>query len=84
MKIIWHSQAWEDYLYWQNTNKIKLKRINEIIKSSTRTPFEGIGNPEPLKHGLQGYWSRRIDSEHRLIYTIQEDELIIISCRFHY
>jgi toxin YoeB len=84
MKLIWHSQAWDDYLYWQKTDKNKLKRINELIKSAIRTPFEGIGNPEPLKHGLQGFWSRRIDSEHRLVYTIQEDDLIIISCRYHY
>jgi toxin YoeB len=84
MKIIWHLQGWEDYLYWQKTDKSKLKRINELIKSTTRTPFEGIGNPESLKHGLQGYWSRRIDSEHRLVYTVLEDNLIIISCRYHY
>lgn len=84
MKLVWHQQAWDDYLNWQITNKIKLKRINELIKSVTRTPFEGIGNPEPLKHGLQGYWSRRIDSEHRLVYTIQDEDLIIISCKFHY
>ncbi|MFV7235789.1 MULTISPECIES: Txe/YoeB family addiction module toxin [Flavobacterium] len=84
MKIIWHSQAWDDYLYWQKTDKSKLKRINELIKSTTRTPFEGIGNPEPLKHELQGYWSRRIDSEHRLVYTIKEEDLIIITCKYHY
>lgn len=79
MKIIWHSQAWDDYLYWQKTDKSKLKRINELIKSTAETPFEGIGNPESLKHELQGYWSRRIDSEHRLAYTIIEDNLIIIA-----
>ncbi|MFV5702559.1 Txe/YoeB family addiction module toxin [Flavobacterium sp. XS2P12] len=84
MKIIWHSQAWDDYLYWQKTDKSKLKRINELIKSTTRTPFEGIGNPEPLKHELLGYWSRRIDSEHRLVYTIKEEDLIIITCKYHY
>nr|WP_314897344.1 Txe/YoeB family addiction module toxin [uncultured Flavobacterium sp.] len=84
MKIIWHSQAWDNYLYWQKTDKSKLKRINELIKSTTRTPFEGIGNPEPLKHELQGYWSRRIDSEHRLVYTIKEEDLIIITCKYHY
>lgn len=84
MKIIWHSQAWDDYLYWQKTDKSKLKRINELIKSTARTPFEGIGNPESLKLELQGYWSRRIDSEHRLVYTIIEDNLIIIASKYHY
>ncbi len=82
--ITWQLQAWDDYLYWQKTDKSKLKRINELIKVAIRTPFEGIGNPEPLKHALQGYWSRRIDSEHRLVYTIIEDDLVIISCRYHY
>jgi len=82
--ITWQLQAWEDYLYWQKTDKSKLKRINELIKATIRTPFEGIGNPEPLKHALQGYWSRRIDSEHKLVYTIIEEDLIIISCRYHY
>ncbi|MFE3869472.1 Txe/YoeB family addiction module toxin [Flavobacterium sp. LS2P90] len=84
MKIIWQSQAWDDYLFWQKTDKSKLKRINELIKSTTRTPFEGIGNPEPLKHDLQGYWSRRIDSEHRLVYTLIAEDLIIIACKYHY
>ncbi len=84
MKLSWHSQAWEDYLYWQKTDKTKLKRINDLIKAAIRNPLEGIGNPEPLKHALQGYLSRRIDGEHRLVYTIQEEELIIVSCRYHY
>lgn len=84
MRIIWTPTGWEDYLYWQKTDKKKLKRINELIKSCVRTPFEGIGSPESLKHELQGYWSRRIDSEHRLVYTIVEDDLEIISCRYHY
>lgn len=84
MKILWEAEAWEQYLYWQNTDKSKLKRINELIKSATRTPFEGLGNPEPLKHQLAGFWSRKIDSEHRLVYTIQDENLIIASCRYHY
>ncbi len=84
MKINWEINAWEQYLYWQSTDKSKLKRINELIKSTLRTPFEGIGNPEPLKHQLAGFWSRKIDSEHRLIYTIQDDNLIIAFCRYHY
>jgi len=84
MKILWETSAWEQYLYWLNTDKSKLKRINELIKSATRTPFEGLGNPEPLKHQLAGFWSRKIDSEHRLVYTIQDENLIIASCRYHY
>jgi toxin YoeB len=84
MKIAWTTSAWDDYLYWQQTDKKKLKRINELVKQSIRTPYEGIGNPEPLKHELQGYWSRRIDGEHRLVYAWIETELEIIACRYHY
>ena len=84
MKITWTLTAWEDYLYWQSIDKSKLKRINELIKAITREPFKGIGNPEALKHDLQGFWSRRIDSEHRLVYLIQENTLCIIACRYHY
>lgn len=84
MRIIWTPTAWQDYLFWQKTDKQKLKRINELIKVCIWTPFEGIGNPEALKHDLQGYWSRRIDSEHRLVYTIIEDDLEIVACRYHY
>jgi len=84
MRLVWTATSWNDYLYWQKTDKKKLKRINELIKQCLRTPFEGIGNPEPLKHELQGYWSRRIDSEHRLVYQSTETELEIIACRYHY
>lgn len=84
MRIIWTSAAWKDYLYWQSTDKKKLKRNNELIKATLREPFDGIGNPEPLKHDLQGYWSRRVDSEHRLVYSFKNDELEIIACRYHY
>lgn len=84
MRIVWTSTAWKDYLYWQSTDKKKLKRINELIKSTLREPFTGIGNPEPLKHDLQGFWSRRIDSEHRLVYSFENDNLEIIACRYHY
>ena len=84
MKITWTLTAWEDYLYWQSIDKSKLKRINELIKAITREPFKGIGNPEALKHDLQGFWSRRIDSEHRLVYQIQENTLCIIACRYNY
>ena len=84
MRLSWTLTAWNDYLYWQFTDKRKVKRINELIKQSMRTPFEGLGNPEPLKHELQGYWSRRIDREHRLVYSYTENELEIIACRYHY
>jgi toxin YoeB len=69
MRIAWTVTAWEDYLYWQTIDKQKLKRINELVKAIIRDPFKGIGNPEPLKHDLQGFWSRRIDGEHRLVYS---------------
>lgn len=84
MRLTWTTTSWNDYVNWQQTDKSKLRRINELIKSTLRTPFEGAGNPEPLKHELQGYWSRRIDSEHRLVYTIESDTLLIIACRYHY
>ncbi len=84
MKITWTPTAWDDYLFWQGNDKKKLRRINELIKATQQDPFDGIGKPEPLKHDLKGYWSRRIDGEHRLVYSIKEDELEIIACRFHY
>lgn len=84
MRIVWTSIAWKDYLYWQTTDKKKLKRINQLIKDALRTPFEGLGKPEPLKHDLKGYWSRRIDSEHRLVYSFENNTLEIIGCRYHY
>ena len=84
MKIVWTQTAWNDYLYWQNTDKQKLKRINELIKEIARDPFSGIGKPEKLKHDLQGFWSRRIDSEHRLVYSFVENEILIIACKYHY
>ena len=84
MKYIFADESWEDYLYWQNTNKKNLKRINDLLKDISRNPFTGIGKPEPLKHKYQGFWSRRIDSEHRLIYAVKENEILIAKCRFHY
>ena len=84
MKHSFVDESWEDYLYWQVTNKNNLKRINELIKDIKRTPFSGIGKPEPLKHKYSGCWSRRIDNEHRLIYQVKDDEVIILKCRFHY
>ena len=84
MKLIWSKTSWEDYLYWQKTDKKLVKRINELLKSCTRTPFEGIGKPEALKGDLQGYWSRRITAEHRLVYKYEEEQLFIAACRYHY
>jgi toxin YoeB len=80
----WQDEAWEDYLYWQIQEKKTFKRINQLIKDIDRTPFDGIGKPEPLKHEYQGYWSRRIDESNRLIYKIENDTIIITQCRTHY
>ena len=76
--------AWEDYLYWQTADRKALRRINELVKAIQREPFAGIGKPEPLRGNWSGFWSRRIDSEHRLIYMIEGDELLIAQCRYHY
>ena len=84
MKLIFAENAWEDYLYWQKTDKKLLKRINLLIREITRDPFEGIGKPEPLKHALSGYWSRRINDEHRVVYKLDHDSLLILQLRFHY
>ncbi|TRU44226.1 MAG: Txe/YoeB family addiction module toxin [Microcystis aeruginosa Ma_QC_Ch_20071001_S25] len=84
MKITFTENAWLDYLWLQYNDGKLLKRVNLLIKESLRNPFEGIGKPEPLKANLSGYWSRRINNEHRLVYAILDEELIIISCRFHY
>lgn len=84
MEILFSDEAWEDYLYWQSHDKKILKRVNELIKAIQRTPFEGVGKPEPLKHTLTGYWSRRINQEHRLVYAVQEGVLEVHQCRYHY
>jgi toxin YoeB len=84
MRIVFLDQGWEDYLYWQNTDKALLKKINSLIKEIERTPFEGNGKPEPLRHNLAGYWSRRINLEHRLVYKIDNDTIVIFQCRYHY
>ena len=84
MKIVFSANAWEDYLYWQQTDKKKLKRINKLIQEICRSPFNGIGKPEPLRHGLTGYWSRRINDEHRIVYKITENALLIAQLRYHY
>lgn len=82
--ICFHVRAWEDYLHWQTQDKKILKRINDLIKEIARTPFTGSGKPEPLNFTLKGCWSRRIDAEHRLVYSVKGDELIILQCRHHY
>ena len=84
MKIVFSSQAWDDYLHWQRTDRKVLKRINDLIKEITRTPLEGTGKPEPLRHALAGYWSRRIDDEHRLVYKVDGDAVVIAQARYHY
>ena len=84
MILIFSEEAWEDYLYWQQHDKKILKKINKLIKEIQREPFEGIGEPEPLKYNWSGYWSRRITIEHRLVYKVQDNNLMIAQCRYHY
>jgi len=84
MKLVFSENAWEDYLYWLKTDKKTLDRINKLIKETNRKPFEGIGKPEPLKHSLTGYWSRRINEEDRMVYKATDDALLIAQLRYHY
>lgn len=84
MKLIFSDEGWEDYLYWQKQDKAVVKRINELISACKRDPFVGIGKPEPLKHALAGYWSRRITDEHRMVYKAEKDALLIAQLRYHY
>jgi len=84
VKLVFSEHAWEDYLYWQRTDRRILRRINTLIKETRRVPWEGIGKPEPLQHGLSGYWSRRIDGEHRMVYKVEEDALFLAQLRHHY
>lgn len=84
MKLIWFDSAWKDYLYWQDTDKKILKKINQLIRDIQRTPYTGIGKPEPLKFELSGCWSRRITDEHRIVYRVHSDYIEIISCKLHY
>lgn len=84
LKLIWTLAAWEDYTYWQGQDRKTFKRINALIKDCLRYPFEGIGKPEPLKENLSGFWSRRIDEAHRLIYGVDGRALVVIACRYHY
>ncbi|MEM5450750.1 MULTISPECIES: Txe/YoeB family addiction module toxin [Paraburkholderia] len=81
---MWTAEAWDDYVYWQGQDRKTLKRINQLIKDTQRSPFEGIGKPEPLKENLTGFWSRRIDETNRLVYEIDRAQINIISCRYHY
>lgn len=84
MKITFSKNSWEDYVSWQQEDKKTLKRINQMIREIQRTPFQGIGKPEPLKFDLAGLWSRRIDRDHHLVYQVKQNEIIIYSCRYHY
>ncbi len=84
MKLTFSSEAWDDYLFWQKTDKQILKRINLIINDIVRSPHDGIGKPEPLKHALSGYWSRRINDEHRIVYKVLDDQVLIAQLRYHY
>ena len=84
MRLIFSDHAWNDYLYWQKSDKKILKRINLLIKDVQRSPFGGIGKPEPLKHALSGYWSRRINEEHRFVYKVNDNSILIAQLRYHY
>mgnify|MGYP003510930863 FL=1 len=84
MKLIFSAEAWEDYLHWQRQDKNVVKRINELINACKRDPFSGIGKPEPLRHALAGFWSRRITEEHRMVYKAEKDALLIAQLRYHY
>jgi len=83
-KLSFVDESWEDYLYWLKVDKKLFKRLNQLIKETLRNPFEGLGKPEPLKYKYQGCWSRKINQEHRLVYKALDNEIIILSCRFHY
>jgi toxin YoeB len=84
MNLLFAGKAWEDYLYWQQTDRKLVRKINELIKAIDREPFSGIGKPEPLRHDFAGYWSRRITGEHRLVYKVEGTQVTIIQIRFHY
>lgn len=84
MNLVFANSAWDDYLYWQSMDKKLLKRINLLIKDIKREPFKGLGEPEPLKYNWSGYWSRRINLEHRLVYKVTQTSLMIAQCRYHY
>jgi len=83
-RLVWTLAAWEDYAWWQQQDRKTLKRINLLLQDTMRSPFAGIGKPEPLRENLAGFWSRRIDEAHRLVYTVDHGDLVIIACRYHY
>ncbi len=83
-QLVFSAKAWEEYLYWQSTDAKQLQRINQLLKKIVREPFRGIGKPEPLRHAFQGWWSRRIDSEHRIVYKVVGQQLWIAQLRYHY
>lgn len=84
MRLVFAPQAWEDYRYWQNTDRATLKRVNRLIDDMLRDPLTGIGKPEPLKYGISGAWSRRITDEHRLVYVVHGDDLVLLQARYRY
>ena len=84
MRLLWEDDAWEEYLYWQTQDRKMLKRVNALIKDICRSTFDGIGKPEPLKHNLSGWWSRRIDEANRIVYYEREGIIYLVSCRGHY
>lgn len=83
-RLVWTAAAWEDYLYWQTQDRKTLKRVNVLIRDALRHPFEGLGKPEALRENLSGFWSRRIDDQHRLVYTVENGDLAVVACRYHY
>ena len=84
MKLVFSERAWDDYLHWQKTDRKLLERINALIRDIARSPHEGVGKPEPLRHALAGYWSRRVTDEHRIVYRVHEGALLIAQLRYHY
>jgi toxin YoeB len=84
VKVVFSEHGWDDYLYWQKTDRKVVERINALIRDIQRSPFEGVGKPEPLKHALSGYWSRRINDEHRMVYEVKDDAVLIAQLRYHY
>lgn len=84
MRLTWLPKGWDDYLHWQENDRKMLRRVNEVIRDTLRDPFDGVGKPEPLRHHLKGWWSRRITQEHRLVYKVEDGSLLIMQCRFHY
>jgi toxin YoeB len=84
MNLVFSPQAWEDYQHWVQTDRKLVRRINELIKDTARSPYEGIGKPEPLKHHLSGFGSRRITDEHRLVYAVEQNQILIVQARYHY